>query len=226
MNSLASLVDSLEDRRYFGRSIPPVELLAAGRGIATRQGLPGSYAGMFAPTELDFRRGIRVFTGEPVSSRAAVAHVLGEECCRLLLELGINDGEISESLARAESGMLERLHRSERAHAQHIGFYCCGICTASFWRHLAAGGLDRPEPRLLDGLRVLAGLRPAGGRWRRFPFYYTVLALTEMDMPEAVAELRRVLPAVERSLKAQRGADRYTKRCRAVLERALALARS
>ena len=183
MNSLAALVDRVEQKRYFGQRIPASELRAAAREIASRQGLPGSYAGMFAPTELDFRREIRVFTGEPVRSGAATAHILGQECCRLLLKLNVKDRLVSSALAHAEAGMLERLESPERICTRHIGFYCCGICTVSFWRHLAAGGLDHPVPRFRDGLRVLAGCRSVGGRWKRFPFFYTLLALTELEMP-------------------------------------------
>ena len=224
MNSLAVLVDGIEQKRYFGEKIPARELLAAERKIASRQGLPGSYAGMFAPTRLDFRRGIRVFTGEPVRSGAATAHILGEECCRLLLKLKVKDRLVAAALARAEAGMRESLRTHDRANAQHVGFFCCGICTVSFWRHLAAGGLDNPVPRFRDGLRVLASLRTGSGRWKRFPFFYTLLALTELDVPEARRELRWAAPAAERSLKALRGTGRFPKRRRAVLEQALARA--
>lgn len=221
MNSLAALVDSIEQKRYFGQKTPTRELLGAARKIASRQGLPGSYAGMFAPTRLDFRRGIRVFTGEPVRSGAATAHILGEECCRLLLKLEVKYRLVSAALARAEAGILERLKSPERIHARHVGFYCCGICTVSFWRHLAAGGLDHPVARFRDGLRVLAGSRSVGGRWNRFPFFYTLLALTELAIPKATAELRWAAPAAERSLKALRRAGRFSKRRQAVLEQAL-----
>lgn len=224
MNSLAVLVDGIEQKRYFGRRIPARELLAAERVIASRQGMPGSYAGMFAPTRLDFRRGIRVFTGEPVRSGAATAHILGEECCRLLLKLKVKDRLVSAALARAEAEMLERLGSWDRLHAERTGFHCCGICTASFWRHLAAGGLDSPGPRFRNGMRVLASLRTGSGRWKRFPFFYTLLALTELDVPEARPELRWAAPAAQRSLKALRGNGRFPKRRRAVLEQALALA--
>jgi len=224
VNSLAALVDRIEQKRYFGRKTPARELLGAAREIASRQGLPGSYAGMFAPTRLDFRRGIRVFTGEPVRSGAATAHILGEECCRLLLKLNVKDRLVSAALARAEAGMTERLTSPERIHSRHVGFYCCGICTVSIWRHLAAGGLDSPAPRFRDGLRVLASCRSDGSRWNRFPFFYTLLALTELETPEAGTELRWAAPAAERSLKALRGASRFRKRRRAVLEQALARA--
>ena len=224
MNSLATLVDSIEQRRFIGQRIPARELLAAAREIASRQSLPGSYAGMFAPTRFDFRRGIRVFTGEAVRSGAATAHILGEECCRLLLKLPVKDRLVSAALARAEAGMLERLNSAERLDSRHVGFYCCGICTASFWRHLAAGGLDSPAPRFRDGLRALASCRSEGRRWNRFPFFYTLLALTEIDLPDARKELRWAAPAAERSLKTLRGTGRFPKRRRAVLEQALALA--
>ena len=224
MNSLAALVDRVEQKRYFGQKIPAREILAAAREIASRQGLPNSYAGMFAPTRLDFRRGIRVFTGAPVRSGAATAHILGQECCRLLLKLNVKDRPVSAALARAEAGMRERLRTHDRARAQHVGFYCCGICTVSFWRHLAAGGLDSPVPRFRDGLRVLASCRSDNNRWIRFPFLYTLLALTEIESPEAGKELRWAAPAAERSLKTLRGAGRLLKRRRAVLEQALARA--
>ncbi len=224
MNSLAFIVDRLEEKRYFGQRLSKADFTAATRQIASRQGLSGSYAGMFAPTALDFKRGMRVFTGESVRSAAATSHILGEECCRLLLELGIDDRMVSEALTRAENGMLERLRSAERKHAEHIGFYCCGICTVAFWRHLAAGGLDHQESRFRDGLRVLAEYRTKGNRWSRFPFFYTLLALTEMDKPEALKELRWAVPAAERSLRVPRGASGYAKRRRAVLEKVLALA--
>ena len=82
---------------------------------------------------------------------------------------------------------------------------------------MAASGINAvrtytvPPRWLLDtaqrhGLRVLAGYRTDGRGWRRFPFYYTLLALTEIDLPAARAELRWAAPAAERSLKALRGA--------------------
>jgi hypothetical protein len=224
LNSLAALMDSIEQKQYFGQQIPARELLAAAREIASRQGLPGSYSGMFAPTRLDFRRGIRVFTGEPVRSGLATAHILGEECCRLLLKLKVKGRPVSAALARAEAGMQERLDSWGRVHARHVGFYCCGICTVSLWRHLAAGGLDRPVPRFRDGLRVLTSCRSDSGRWNRFPLFYTLLALTEIKTPEARKELRWAAPSAERSLKTLRGAARFRKRRQAVLEHALARA--
>jgi hypothetical protein len=68
---------------------------------------------MFAPTAKDFADGIRLFTGERISSGAATGHILGEEACRavLLLDAGVRD--VNEALARANRSMDRRLAGSE-----------------------------------------------------------------------------------------------------------------
>jgi hypothetical protein len=66
------------------------------------------------------------------------------------------------------------------------------------WRNLLSGGLDRQEERLRRGALHLRTVRDGEHGWRAFPFWYTVLALSEMDTAEAKAELKYVAPALER----------------------------
>ncbi len=87
-NSLYATLDSISELLFFKHQIPESQRVAAARWIASRQGLAGSYAGMFAPTEQD-TLGIHLFTGEAVRSRAGVAHILGEEGCRILALLHV-----------------------------------------------------------------------------------------------------------------------------------------
>jgi hypothetical protein len=42
-------------------------------------------------------------------------------------------------------------------------------------------------------------VRDGEHQWRKFPFWYTVLALSEMDTAEARRELRYAAPALERA---------------------------
>ena len=42
-------------------------------------------------------------------------------------------------------------------------------------------------------------MRDGDHQWRRFPFWYTVLALSEMDTAEARTELKYAAPALERA---------------------------
>lgn len=161
---------------------------------------------------------MRLFTGERVTTWAATAHILGEEASRALALLGVDRPDVRAAQAAASAGMLERIQTAEGR--GQIGTYCCGKCTPAYWRNLTAGSLGAAETRLAAGLRHLKTQRDGKGRWRRFPLYYTVLALVDIDLPEAMEELRYVAPALERTRSAKQ--DRYAQRRQALAERALA----
>jgi hypothetical protein len=122
MQSLAGTLDALNDALFFGRRIPKGEARRVARWIAGRRGLPGSYAGMFAPTTRDRAHGIRLFTGERISSGAATSHILGEEACRALLLLDSDVPEARTAMARATRSMEKRLSQSEAGRGRR-GFF-------------------------------------------------------------------------------------------------------
>jgi len=62
-----------------------------------------------------------------------------------------------------------------------------------------AGGLDRGEERLQCGALHLRSVRDGEHGWQKFPFWYTVLAPSEMDSAAAKAELMYAAPALERA---------------------------
>ncbi|HUK83455.1 MAG TPA: hypothetical protein VLZ12_12590 [Verrucomicrobiae bacterium] len=214
-NSLGATLDAVTEAFFLDRKLSPAQRTRVAKWIASRQGLPGSYANMFAPTARDFRTGYRVFTGEKVTSRAATAHILGEEACRALSLLDVLVAEARVARRRAAEGMQARLGRS------NSGTYCCGTCSVSLWRNLAAGGLPNAKRRLLAGLNALRRNRLGNGRWRRFPFFYTLLALEELGLPAALAELRYAAPACERCLKRTANGSPFTNRRRLLLQRVL-----
>src|SRR3954470_12780542 len=97
---LASLVDAVNDGVWNGGEIGREGRERLADAILARRGMPGGYvAGMFAPTPGEIERGVRVFTGERVTSRAGVRHVVGEEACRALRALGVNGWEVESALA-------------------------------------------------------------------------------------------------------------------------------
>jgi hypothetical protein len=225
-SSLAATVDAVSDALFFGREVTKAERTAAARWIAGRQGLPGSYANMFALTERDRGEGVRLFTGESVGRGAAAAHILGEESCRALIELDVPFVGAREALGRATEGMLERLRKAERRESNcgrpWLGQYCCGRCSVGLWRHLAVGGLEDAGRHLAAGMKALKAHRLGNGRWRRFPFHYTVLLLSEIDVRGALGERRYAAPVLERLLKRTPRDDPHHARRRAVTERVLA----
>ena len=118
--SLAGTLDRVNEAFFFDKKLTRQDRKRAAEWIAHRQGLKGAYASMFAPTAYDFRNGIRVFTGERITSGAATGHILGEEASRALVLLDIDTASVRQTMRKAKKGMRERLHASVR---KDRGFY-------------------------------------------------------------------------------------------------------
>jgi hypothetical protein len=219
--SLSLTVDALTAADFDGRRLTAAERGDAARWIAARQGLPGSYADMFAGFPAERSKGIVLFTGERIAS-ASARHILGEEASRALRRLGVRDRGVARALAAANEGMLTRLARAaEDPRKRNSGLFCCGKCTVGLWRNVLAGGLDRREDRLDCGIRHLRTVRDGEQGWRKFPFWYTVLALNEMNGRDARSELEYAAPALEREVRRSRSTSVYARRRRELAARTL-----
>ena len=86
---------------------------------------------------------------------------------------------------------------------------------------MTVGGLEEGERHLAAGMRALKAHRLGDGRWRRFPFHYTVLALSEIDARGALSEMRYAAAVLERLLKRAPRDDAFDARRRAAAERVL-----
>jgi hypothetical protein len=219
---LSGTLDALNARVFEGQSWAAAERQQVARWIAARQGLPGAYADTFAGFPAEREEGIVVFTGERITS-ASARHILGEEASRALRSLQVRDGGVQAALERADAGLMACLARASLGPRNtNPGKFCCGKCSVGLWRHLLAGGLDRQEERLRKGVgEVLREQRAGGGKWRVFPFWYTVLALAEMDLPEARRELEYAAPLLERAAARGGAAGVHARRRQALARRAL-----
>ena len=197
--SLSRTVDAINAAHFDGRTLTSTERGQAARWIAGRQGLPGAYGGTFAGFPSERSRGIVLFTGERIAS-ASARHILGEEASRVLRSLGVRDRGVTGALDAAHDGLMRCLQRAaEDPRKSNPGLFCCGKCSVGMWRNVLAGGLDRREERLRRGASHLRSVRDGDHGWRKFPFWYTVLALSEMDSAEARTELKYAAPALERA---------------------------
>jgi len=219
-HSLAETVDKVNEALFLGKEITKEEKKKIAGWLASRQGIKGSYSGMIAPTERDFKTGIRVFTGEPMRTGAGTSHILGEEASRLMLKLGVKDKGVSKAVKASNKGFENAMKRNLYV-GNKEGRYCCANCTAAYWRNLAAGGLKNQKKRLELGMKFLNKLRDGKGRWRKMPFYYTLLALSEIKSPLAKRELEYAAPGLEKLLKRFKDKDKYEKRRRKLVEKIL-----
>jgi hypothetical protein len=220
--SLSKTVDAVNEAFFFGKTIPAADRRDAARWIAARHALPGAYGKLFGGFPSERESGIRVFTGERITS-ASARHILGEESCRALLLLASRDPKADDALAQATAWMINRVTQGglDSPSRNNAGNYCCGKCTVGLWRNVLAGGLDRQSERLLLGLATLCARRDGEGGWKAFPFWYTVLALTEMDHQGARTELAYAADRIRAEASRSRGTSPYSLRRKAVARRAI-----
>lgn len=218
--SLSDTVDAVNEAIASGQKISAIDRKAAARWIAARQGLPGAYANTFAGFESERKNGIKLFTGERITS-ASARHILGEEACRALYQLAVRDKDVQEALDRATQGLMQCLARAAAdPRNTNVGTFCCGKCTIGLWRHLVVGGLDRQEERLQKGIGYLRSRRDGRGGWRAFPFWYTILTLSEIESPAAAAEIRYASAILERMAK-RSSQTQYGRRRQVIAEQAM-----
>ncbi len=221
-SSLSETLDRLNEALFYGRDIPAGEKKEAALWIAGRQGLPGAYRDSFAITPQDEKEGARVFTGEKMT-HASARHIMGEEAARMLALLAVNEPQVKSALRAANAGISNIIKHSETKEPHTPGMYCCGKCSVSLWRNLASGNMREHKHYIADGMKVLERHRDGDGKWGRFPFWYTVLALHEIKHPLAAEELAHARQVVERYVKPGLEGGKYMVRRRELAKRVLEL---
>jgi hypothetical protein len=212
-NSLMNTIDKVNELFLDNLPIPEDERLAVARWISSRKGEKGAYRGMFAPTPQDFERGIRVFTGE-ILTFASARHIMGQESARAAWLLGNTDPVVRTAYDQATKWM------SETPDFQQTGTFCCGKCSLAFWRHFKVGNFKNQDAMLSKGLSVMKTYRSGDGKWDRFPFFYAVYTLHELELEEARAELIYARPVMEKYLH-RTPKDNYARRKFTIIEKAL-----
>jgi hypothetical protein len=219
--SLSQTVDAVNAALFQQQKLSRDVRRSLAHWIAGRQGLPGSYAETFAGFPSERTLGIVLFTGERITS-ASARHILGEEASRALRQLDVRDRVVSSALERADEGLKRQLARwtNDRGRG-NPGTFCCGKCTVGLWRNLLAGGLDQQDERLRRGVAELRESRDGKGGWRTFPFWYTVLALSEMEFGDAVSELSYAEPLLRKAAKRSGRSSEYAARRQQLASRVL-----
>ncbi len=219
--SLAYTLDVLNEACFNGVSLSSMQHRQITGFLLSRFEQPRSYRGLFAPTESDFAGPIRLFTGEKISTRAAIAHILSEETLKHLNWLQSKDKTIKPVLRKAGQTFAGFILDNHSRNQSPLGRYCCGNCSVSMWRHAASSGLSISRPILDSAADLLKKSRLSGGKWRGYPFYYTLLALLEFPEELAKKELMHAAVSCERAAGQNPKDDIYRLRRKQVCTRVL-----
>jgi hypothetical protein len=89
------------------------------------------------------------------------------------------------------------------------------------WRHISAGGLRGAEQWIEYGMKSLKAHRDGTGKWKRYPFFWVLAALSEIDSAAAKQEIKYAAKPAERYLLRTKGTTPTIIRRRIVIERVL-----
>jgi len=213
--SLYKTVDNVNEAIFYGKKISKSDARSISSWISSRYDTEYSYNHSYGLTKMDMNSPVCTFTGERLLC-ASMRHIMAEESARVMLQLSEITGTMPETLKKTDERFYRMLKASEAA-GKPIGTFCCGQCTIGLWRYLNAGGLPEYRKYITDGIRSLHSNRDEAGKWGRFPFYYTLLALSEIEDEAALKEINYAMTACERALKRMNKTNTFSRRKRDLL---------
>jgi hypothetical protein len=200
-NSLFQTVDNVSEALFFDLEIGDNKKTEIADFILNQQGKPKTYADTFAPTEIDLKHDLVLFTGEKIKTNAGRCHMIGEESSRILRLIGGQSEKVQRALNKADLGLLTRINSGKNDPRYIHGTYCCKACTCSLWLNTSSGGLKNDISLLDSGLKYLKTHRDNKGSWKGFPSNYILYVLNEIETDLVLDELKYAGNAIERKLK-------------------------
>jgi len=208
------MLDSLEEAILLlersHRSGDNIDLEQVVEFIVGQQVCFGHDAGTFVESRNVSRCKARVYTGEKLQTHLAAKNILAVESARALVLSGSDSEDVRSSIALVETW----------AENQCFSEFCatgeCRHSSIGFIRYLNA--LEKTE-RLEHMVTKLSKFRDGKGGWKGFPYFFTLLALTEIDSPLVDDELEYALEFTEKRFKRNRSEEPFTSRRNEILLR-------
>ena len=213
--NLRLTLDALDDALFLHLPLTDAEREAYALTILSLQIPSGPLSGMFNHGAAGREAASRLFTGERLYTLLAARHTLLIDSARLLTLLSVKTGAVTRALELASQKMEARCY---------AGFCAVGECrhlTVAFMRYLIASAPPGGGHRLASFFNHLVAHRDGQGKWGSFPFYYTLLMLSESESPQAAEERLYAVPACAALLDRPWKDDPLSRRRKILLERAL-----
>jgi hypothetical protein len=214
--SLAATLDLAAEAFFFSKPIPTAHCEEIAMMLISRQNHSGSNSGFFIPFTAERETPFRLFSGEQLYTDFARSHIQLIESTRLLMLLSLNKTVVDHSIQIADQRMgticySKFCHKGE-----------CKSLTIAYMRYLTTCDLKDSGSRLKPFLNKLVAYRDGKGKWNGFPFYYTLLMLSEVADPLATQELQYATPICEKQRTLNWPRDLFSIRRQAIITKALA----
>ena len=212
---LRTTLDAVDDLLFYHTPLPQPECEAYAMYILSCQVPGGAKAGMFNHGSPDGDNAPRLFSGERLYTQLAARHTLLIDSARLLTRLQVINRAVTQALELAKQKMEARCYASFCAVGE------CRHLTIAFMRYSIACSIPGNGQRLDSFFNRLATHRDGQGKWGSFPFYYTLLMLSESDSPHAAEERLHAAPACAVLLERPWKDDPISRRRKTILERTI-----
>ncbi len=209
--SLFAAIDACSEDYLYRKTISFEDRQALVALFTSRQILSGPNSGFFTrdTTEPDERT--QLFTGETLHTKLASRHIPLIEIPRLLILLAVMDEASLRCIELADQRMRSMCYSEFCASGE------CRALTIAYMRYLNAKESDKLAGRLSDFLEQLRTFRDGKGGWRGFPYFYTMLMLSELD-DIARYELEYSRPRLEKMAEQRKPDQPISLRCWAITE--------
>jgi len=190
--SLSATLDATAETFFHQKPLPSHLQEDIAKMIISRQCQSGVNSGFFIPFAAESEAKVKLYTGEELKTTLARTHILMIEAVRILKLLALESHAITQSIHLADQRMKKMCYRNFCTKGE------CKALTIAYLRYLILDGTGNSTEQINIHLTNLTGQRDGRGKWGAFPFFYTVLALSESDDPLAVQELQYALPACKK----------------------------
>lgn len=213
--SLAATLDSAGEAFFYQKPIPIAHRNETASMLICRQIHSGSNSGFFIPFTAEKEIPSRLFSGEQLYTDFARRHIQLIESARVLKLLGVDDYAVTQSIRVADQRMITSCYSRFCSKGE------CKSLTVAYMRYLSLNNSSDSGAHLNSLLTKLAGQRDGKGKWGGFPYFYTLLMLSEVDDPLAFQELKYIAPLCEKQLGQIWSIDPISKRRQEILTKVL-----
>jgi hypothetical protein len=213
--SLAGTLDSAAEAFFYQRPIPAAHRQETASMLISRQIQSGSNYGFFIPFTAETEVRSRLFSGEQLLTDFAHSHIQLIESARVLKLLGVDNETVTHSIRVADQRM------SKYCYSKFCSKGECKSLTIAYMRYLASCNVNDTIMDLNPFLSKLTSYRDGKGKWNGFPYFYTLLMLSEVNDPLATQELQYAIPLLEKQLGQIGSADPISIRRQAIITKVL-----
>jgi hypothetical protein len=211
--SLSDTLDSAAEIIFNQKTILPSQRSDLAAMLTSRQIQSEPNSGYFLPFTSESGTQATLFTGEPLHNEFASHNIQLIEAARLLVLIAIDDPDSVRSIRLADRRMNMLCYSSFCAKGE------CKSLTIAYMRYLIASKTEAAAIRLDQLLTKLAAYRDGKGKWQGFPFYYTLLMLSESKSHEAANEIEYSASFFNRLRKQEWSKERFSNRCQSIQHR-------